>query len=248
MSHMTFARGIVTAAGAASILLAAGCTMHNQDAPDLAGPSEYSTSLTMTASPDTITQDGASQSIITIVARDASDQPVANLAMRVDIVVNNAFANDFGRLSARNIMTGSDGRATVVYTAPPQPPDHNDPETVIRIYIVPVGVNFDNATSRSVSIRLVQPATIYVPGSPVARFSYTPSSPRVNQDVLFDGSASTDPDGSIVSYQWSYDDGDFETGITQLHDFLTARTYNVTLTVTDNAGNKASTTRLVTVQ
>jgi PKD repeat protein len=82
----------------------------------------------------------------------------------------------------------------------------------------------------------------------VAQFSYTPSSPRTAQDVFFDGSLSIDPDGSIVSYQWSYDDGDFENGMTQYHDFVKAGTYNVTLTVTDNAGNKASTTRLVTVQ
>jgi PKD repeat protein len=136
----------------------------------------------------------------------------------------------------------------VVYTAPPQPPDHNDPEAYIRIYVTPVGTNYDNALSRYVGIRLVQPATIYVPGSPVAQFSYTPSSPRTAQDVFFDGSLSIDPDGSIVSYQWSYDDGDFETGMTQYHDFVKAGTYNVTLTVTDNAGNKASTTRLVTVQ
>jgi hypothetical protein len=125
MSHITLARGIVTAAGAASLVVLSSCTMDNQDPPAFAGPSEYATSLTMTASPDMIVQDGASQSVIGIVARDAANQPIANLSMRVDVVVNGAFANDFGRLSARNITTGSDGRTTVVYTAPPQPPDHN---------------------------------------------------------------------------------------------------------------------------
>ncbi len=244
---IAFARSIGKAAGVAALVVLAGCTMKDQDAPALAGPSEFATSLTMTASPDTITQDGASQSVITIVARDVNNQPVPNLGLRVDIVVNGAFANDFGRLSARNLTTASDGRATVVYTAPPQPPDHNDPEALVRIYITPVGTNYDNATYRSVSIRLVQPGTIYVPGAPIAQFTYTPSSPRALQNVFFDGTLSSDTDGTVVNYQWSYGDGDFETGSTQYHDFLAAGTYNVTLTVTDNSGNRASTTRIITV-
>lgn len=248
MSHFTLARGIVTAAGAAMLLVLAGCTLKNQDPPALAGPSEFGTSLSMTASPDTIVQDGASQSVIAIVARDPNNQAVPNLSLRVDVVVNGAFANDFGRLSARNITTGSDGRATVVYTAPPQPPDHNDPEVLVRIYVTPVGNNFDNAWSWSAAIRLVQPSTIYVPGSPTAQFVYTPSSPTRGQYVFFDGSLSADPDGYIVSYQWSYGDGESETGQTQDHDFVNPGSYNVTLTVTDNAGNRASTTRILNVQ
>lgn len=245
MCHTTLARYAVSLAALA--LVGAGCTMKNQDAPDLTGPSELGTSITLTAAPDTIPQDGTTQSVVTVVATDASGQPLANLTLRVDVVVDGKFANDFGRLSARNITTSSNGRASVSYTAPQSLFGDATPEEYIRIYVTPVGTNFDNANARSVSIRLVPPATIYTPGSPVASFTYAPASPKVGQDVSFNGSGSTDPDGSIVQYQWTYGDGDVEYGETQLHDFAQAGTYNVILTVTDNSGNKASTTRTITV-
>lgn len=225
----------------------AGCTMKNQDAPDLTGPSELSTSLAITATPDTIPQDGTTQSLIAIVARDANNQPVPNLSLRLDVVVDGRFANDFGRLSAQNLVTGSDGRGSATYTAPASVFGSATPEALVRIFVTPVGTNFDNASSRSVSLRLVAPATIYTPGSPVASFTYAPSNPKAGQDVSFNASASADPDGSIVQWQWTYGDGDVEYGVTQMHDFPQAGTYNVILTVTDNSGNKASTTRTITV-
>lgn len=244
MRHTTLAR---YAAVLAALALASGCTMKKQDAPDLTGPSEMSTSITVTATPDTIPQDGAAQSVIAVVARDVSNQPLANLSLRVDVVVDGKFANDFGRLSARNVTTGPDGRASVTYTAPQSVFGDATPEEYIRIYVTPVGTNFDNANARSVSLRLVAPATIYSPGSPIASFTFSPTNPKAGQDVYFNASASGDPDGSIAQYQWTYGDGDVEYGQTQVHDFANVGTYNVILTVTDNSGNKASTTRSVVV-
>jgi len=244
MRHTTLAR--YAAALLATFATIGGCTMKNQDAPDLAGPSELSMSLTVTASPDTIPQDGAAQSVVTVAARDASSQPIANLNLRLDVATDGGFANDFGLLSSRNITTGSDGRASAVYTAPEGLFGDATPEAYVRIYVWPVGTNFDNANPRSVSIRLVAPATIYAPGSPVASFAYSPLDPKAGQDVYFNASASTDPDGRIVQYQWTYGDGDVEYGVTQIHDFPKG-TFNVVLTVTDNSGKKASTTRTVTV-
>ena len=244
MRHTPFTHYAVALAATAAI---AGCTLKNHDAPDLAGPSELATSITLAASPDTIPQDGAAQSVVTVVARDASNQPIANLGLRVDVVADGTFANGFGRLSARNITTGSDGRSSVVYTAPQGLFGDATPESVVRIFMWPVGTNFDNANPRSVSIRLVAPATIYAPGSPIASFTYSPGSPKAGENVFFNASSSSDPDGSIVQWQWTYGDGDVETGETQIHDFPKAGIYYVVLTVTDNAGNKASTAHAITV-
>jgi PKD repeat protein len=244
MRYSTLAR---YAAMFATVIAVAGCTMKDQDPPDVTGPSELSMSITVTAIPDTIPQDGAAQSVVTIVARDANSQPLANLGLRLDVVSNGQFANDLGSLSNRNPVTGSDGRASVTYTAPRGLFGDSTPEELIRIYVTPVGANFDNANPRSVSIRLVAPATIYVPGSPVASFAYSPINPKAGQDVFFNASTSSDPDGRIVEYQWTYGDGDIEYGVTQTHDFPNAGTYNVILTVTDNSGKKASTTRTVIV-
>jgi PKD repeat protein len=56
----------------------------------------------------------------------------------------------------------------------------------------------------------------------------------VGVDVLFDGSASSDPDGDIASYAWDFGDGVNGTGATPSHAYAVAGTYNVTLMVTDN--------------
>jgi len=85
--------------------------------------------------------------------------------------------------------------------------------------------------------------------SPVASFTRTPSSGDSPLEVDFDGSASTDPDGTIVSYQWSFGDGASASGVTTTHTYTatTTRSFTATLTVTDNGGKIGSTSRTVTV-
>jgi PKD repeat protein len=56
--------------------------------------------------------------------------------------------------------------------------------------------------------------------------------------VTFDGSASSDPDGSVDRYDWDFGDGKNEddAGATPSHSYAEAGSYFVTLTVTDNSG------------
>lgn len=64
----------------------------------------------------------------------------------------------------------------------------------------------------------------------------------------FDGSTSSDPDGTIASYLWSFGDGSATApGAQSSHSYAKNGTYQVTLTVTDSGGATASTTRSVTV-
>ena len=58
----------------------------------------------------------------------------------------------------------------------------------------------------------------------------------------FDGTGSSDPDGSIASYAWTFGDGGNGAGATTTHDYGTEGTFSATLTVTDNRGGTASTT------
>jgi predicted CXXCH cytochrome family protein len=55
-------------------------------------------------------------------------------------------------------------------------------------------------------------------------------------EASFDGSASTDLDGTIANYLWDFGDGNNGTTETATHTYPTAGTYLVTLMVTDNAG------------
>lgn len=59
----------------------------------------------------------------------------------------------------------------------------------------------------------------------------------------FDGSASTDSDGSIASYSWSFG----ASGASASNTYASAGTYSVTLTVADNNGATDSLTQSVTV-
>jgi hypothetical protein len=78
--------------------------------------------------------------------------------------------------------------------------------------------------------------------------SFTVSCPAPDASCTADGSASTDPDGSVVSYKWIWGDGTTTTtgGPTTSHHYTTGGDYTVTLTVTDNGGGTDSSSRSVT--
>ena len=63
-----------------------------------------------------------------------------------------------------------------------------------------------------------------------------PYNGTVGSPVLFNGSGSNDPDGTIISYSWDFGDGSSGTGVNPTHTYNAAGTYNVTLTVMDDAG------------
>ena len=80
---------------------------------------------------------------------------------------------------------------------------------------------------------------VAVPGGP-----YTGT---VNQPIVFNGSASSDPNQSTLTYAWTFGDGGTATGATPSHTYTTAGSYQATLTVTDALAQSASATATVTV-
>lgn len=82
---------------------------------------------------------------------------------------------------------------------------------------------------------------------PTASFTVSPNPATVGETVSFDGSGSTDPDGSITAYEWDFDnDGTIDaTGATPTHSFDAPGDYPVSLTVTDDDG--ATDTETITV-
>src|SRR5213078_710494 len=59
--------------------------------------------------------------------------------------------------------------------------------------------------------------------------------------------ASTDADGQVVGWRWSFGDGATSTERNPSHAYATGGTYTVGLTVTDDKGATGSTTKSVTV-
>lgn len=64
----------------------------------------------------------------------------------------------------------------------------------------------------------------------------------------FDGSASTDPDGTVVGWEWDFADGSSSTQAAPEHTFPDSGSRDVALTVTDDRGAKATLTRTVTAR
>lgn len=237
-------KSIVTLSAIAALGVAlVGCTTKKTEPPAPSGPSEFATSIQITASPDVLSQDGQSESQITVIARDPNNQPLRNLALRADIVVGGTVV-DFGSLSQKHIATGSDGRATIVYRAP-APVDNVDRNTMVSIQITPSSGDAAGTTARSVSIRLVPTGTVGGE-TDVPDFLVAPSSPKQLESVTFDASSAT-LDSSLVKYEWDFGDGSKGSGRVASHQFREVGFYTVTLTVTDVMGRKGSRSKSVGV-
>jgi hypothetical protein len=74
-----------------------------------------------------------------------------------------------------------------------------------------------------------------------------PATATTGASVSFSGAGSSDTDGSIASYAWSFGDGSTATGASVSHTFAAAGTFAVRLTVTDNAGATGTRDLSVTV-
>ncbi len=77
---------------------------------------------------------------------------------------------------------------------------------------------------------------------PVAAFT----SSCTNLSCSFDASTSSDADGTLASYAWTFGDGSTGTGQRPTHGYAAAGSYSITLTVTDDDGATAQSTRNVT--
>ena len=54
--------------------------------------------------------------------------------------------------------------------------------------------------------------------------------------VTFDGSGSSDPEGTDLTYNWDFGDGSTSSGVSLLHNYTQAGIYSVTLIVIDAGG------------
>jgi len=82
---------------------------------------------------------------------------------------------------------------------------------------------------------------------PVAKALATPASGPAPLAVTFDGSGSSDPDGTIATYSWDFGDGSTGSGASVAHTYSSAGSYVAVLTVTDNDGLSAGASVTVTV-
>lgn len=200
----------------------------------------YSTSGTYTVTFTATDDEGASTTVSKSIKINAvptasytysiSDKTLtfnAGASTDADGTIDN-YAWDFGESgSSSNTASGSSSSASHTYAS------YGTFTVVLTI------TDNDGGTSTKTQ-------NIKVSAAPVASFSVTSVIART---LIFDASASTDTDGTIASYRWTFGSGSPVTtsSATQSYTYSSVGTYTVTLTVTDNDGITASTSKSVEV-
>lgn len=213
----------------------AACTMDKTSAPALSGPSEFGLSMTMTATPDVLERDGTSQSVIGVVARDASGKPIAGQRFSISISPLNA-----GTLTATEMVTDANGRGTVGFITA----GSDVPVTSVTVNATPIGDNRDNSRTQRIVIALRGA------NAPSPTFTFAPSSPKQFDLVTFDASATTLDNQAchnVCTFNWTFGNEGSDTGEVVTHRFEAEGTQVVTLTVIGPGGVTVSTRKSVTV-
>jgi PKD repeat protein len=231
--------GIRCAALALVTASAVSCGLEKQTAPPLAGPSEFGLSLTVSAIPDTLVADGQSESLIRVVARDPSGNPMSGVAVRLDVTADQLVSTS---LRESQVVTDASGQATTALLAPSAPATQFAVDPVLTVTAFPVGTNFGNsAAQRTVNVRVVAPdGTPNGNSQPVAMIVANPPVANFNETIRFDASYSTDEGLACTShctYIWEFGDNTVSVrGVTADHKFTLPGEYTVTLTVLDDRG------------
>ena len=159
-----------------------------------------------------------------------------------------ASSTDFGTLSARNIVTDTNGRATVIYTAPPPPGLPWIRRPMSRSRSRRRGTDFRNdiaaprpsartARRGRSAARHCHAGLRLDTGARRSRTSRSCSMRRSSRSTT----------GTIVQWLWNFDDGGTGTGERVTHAFRTAGTKNVRLTVIDSIGRRSRRRKTVTM-
>lgn len=247
----------------------AGCGLDGVEVPEIDGPSELALAVTLTASPDLITADGFSTSLITATVRGPNGQPVSGREIFFAIADASGLFADIGELRSTTTGTGvgtgiavrtnAQGVAAVVYEAPAR-----TDATAHQLVVVsarPVGTDANAAVYRTVNIELRSAEPRLFPertGNVLPTCSFAaqttgkgvctgPASCTIpiNTSILFQSTAA-DSDGFIVRYFWSFGNGRTADHADVSTSYSIPGTYTVIHVVTDNNGGQSGCTTSIT--
>lgn len=156
-------------------------------------------------------------------ASPSINQPVTFTAAQLPAGTSGTYTWDYG-----DRTSGTGNPSTYRYTA-------GGSYTVTLRFTSDAGLSA--TTARQITVAATLPA-----GS--ASFTFSPTNPRVNDDVYFNASASI---VNNATYFWDFGDGTSGEGLTTIHRYSIKRAFTVTLTVTNDLGQRAVADRVVTL-
>lgn len=120
--------------------------------------------------------------------------------------------------------------------------------TTAGAYTATLTVTDSKGQASEVGTPVIVTAPLVTNKAPQAVISATPTSGSAPLTVSFDGSGSTDSDGSISSYVWNFGDGSSATGKMASHTYTTEATFTATLQVTDDKGGNGAANVTITAK
>jgi len=229
--------------------LIAGCAVHQDGAPSTtSGPAEAALSLKLTATPDSLFQDGSQSARITISAFDPTGKPIA---VNVRLAVS---PFNFGTLSAATVSTKADAANPTVVTYIPPASTSGGPTTV-NVQATVIDSNAAATSSNQVTL-FVNPAGALSSSAPVASFAVSPTSVMKGSAAIFNASGSCGGQPvagacpstpTLTNFTWNFGDNSTGTGSVANHTFASNGAFTVTLTVTNDQGKQATASQVVSV-
>jgi hypothetical protein len=226
------------------LALTGGCGLDEVTIPPFDGPATTALSVVITANPDWVRANGVDTSIVTATLRDTQGRPVSGRGLLLMIGDESGVDVKVGRLDADRIVTGSDGRARVIYTAPTN--QESATNTSVLVKARPEGSNLSGQFERAVRIEVIALDQRQYPpvppghADPVASYLTEPRHGPyfVGVPIHFQSTSSAASGFYLTQYEWHWDDGtnNFEYGPEKYHTFTLSGTYFVFHSVIDNVG------------
>lgn len=185
---------------------------------------------------------------VTVTVYPVGQQPVfANAGPDQHIVLTGGATQAQVTLDASASLAPDGTIVSYAWVGEPKPDDVATPQLTLALgrYEFTVVVTDDHGRTAQDSVEVVVSSTTVTP--PVARIVATPESGAAPLAVQFDGAASSDDDGTIVSWLWDFGDGDSSSAVAPLHSYTQPGRYRARLTVIDDDGATATTTQLIDV-
>ncbi len=130
--------------------------------------------------------------------------------------------------------------------------DGGSEPTITHTYETPATLTVGLRVTDSNEAQATTTRSLHITAAPIAVLGATPNPARPNQTITFSGADSSDPDGTIVKYEWDLDgNGTYEvdtgSGDSTTGSYPTTGPHTVGLRVTDSDGGQATDTAAVDV-
>jgi len=190
---------------------------------------------------------GSDTATVGITVNAINDVPTANddfVVINEDTTGTDVLANDIDVdgdfLTIISVTLPANGTTLIagngIVTYTPEP-NFNGADSFE--YTISDGHGGNDTATVNITVNSVNDAPIANAGGPYFANEGTP--------IAFDGSASSDSDGSITDYSWDFGDGTSDAGANPSHAYADNGVYTVTLTVTDNEGAMHNDTATATI-